>query len=57
MALMALPRCFAAASRASVMSVIYVTVHQKIDHNAAKIVLSYCPKQPAYAHTLAGAPE
>ena len=30
----------------------YVTIHEKIDHNAAKIVFSYGPKQPAYAHTL-----
>ena len=29
-----------------------VTVHEKIDHNAAKIVFSYGPKQPGYAHTL-----
>ena len=29
-----------------------VTVHEKIDHNAAKIVFSYGPKQPGYAHIL-----
>ena len=30
----------------------YVTVHEKIDRNAAKIVFSYGPEQPGYAHTL-----
>ena len=35
-----------------VVGELYVTVHEKIDHNAAKIVFSYGPKQPGYAHTL-----
>ena len=33
-------------------SAIHKSIHEKIDHNAAKTVFSYGPKQPAYAHTL-----